>query len=237
MKRLAVIAAAALFAAAPIVYAVDTTISGGRMEMVDKGQEVRFTGGVKLLRGIDTLTSKEMRTNRTRDKVNVKGNVKLTRNASSTETWKAFGDTGFYDTKEGTGYLIGTVKRARVTRTEIFSSTQTRVTDIFADRIDFYRDGQRAFAQGNVYGKTIDPKSGDVMEFRSQEAEHLGDEGKVTLTGRTEMPVLTQTGVKGTKRVTGKTIIYYIGSQRLISKDSAQAVVVQEKKEIGTRRH
>lgn len=220
----------ALLLTALAVHGVDTTITGGRMEMVDKGQEVRFTGGVKLSRGTDTLVSREMRTNRTRDKVNVKGDVRLTRNASSTETWKAFGDSGFYDTKDGTGYLIGTVKRAHVTRTEVLSSTQTRLTDIYADRINFYREGDRAFAQGNVYGKTIDPKTGDVFEFHSQEAEHLGNEGKVTLTGPTEKPVLTQRTPKGTKRITGKTIIYYIEQRRLISKNSAEAVMLQEKK-------
>jgi lipopolysaccharide export system protein LptA len=231
VKRVALFATAALFAAAPAAHGVDTTISGGRMELVNKGDEALFTGGVTLERGADTLLSREMRTNRARDKINVKGNIRMTRHVSSTETWKAFGDTGFYSTKDGAGYLIGTAKRAHVTRTEIVSSTETRVMDIFADRIDFVREGQRTFAQGNVYGKTIDPKTGDVMEFHSQEAEHLGDEGRVTLTGKTEKPVLTQAGVKGTKRVTGKTIIYYIDTRRLVSKDSAEAVMRQKHQE------
>jgi len=230
VRRVVFLGAAALFAAVPILYSVTTTISGARMEMIGKGEEVLFTGGVKLVRGTDTLISREMRTNRTRDKVNVKGDVKLIRKLSSTETWKAFGDSGYYDTKDGTGYLLGKVKRAHIMRAEVLSATQTRVTDIWADRIDFEREGQRAFAQGNVYGKTIDPKTGDVLEFRSQEAEHLGQEGKVTLTGPTEKPVLDQTTLKGTKRITGKTIIYYIDERRLISRDTAEAVIRQEKK-------
>lgn len=230
MKRafVAVLASAAFFAA-PVVHGVDTTITGARMELINKGDEVLFSGGVKLDRGIDHVRSRQMRTNKTRDKVTLTGNVRLVRKASSTDTWKAFGDLGFYNTKDGTGYLIGSAKRAHVERTEILSSTMTRVTDIYADRIDFAREGQRAFAQGNVYGRTTDPQTGDVYEFHSQEAEHRGDEKRVILTGPTEKPVLTQTGKKGTRRVTGKTIIYYIDTRRLVAKNAAQAVMRQPK--------
>jgi lipopolysaccharide export system protein LptA len=222
---------AAVFFAALAVYSIDTTIQGARMELVDKGKEVLFSGGVKLVRGTDTMLAREMRTNQTRDKVNVKGNVRLTREASSTDTWKAFGDLGFYNTKDGTGYLIGTAKRAHVTRTEVVTSTITRLTEIFADRIDFVREGQRAFARGNVYGKTVDPKTGDVYEFQSAEADHFGDDGRVVLRGGPEQPVITSTGPKGTRRVTGKTLIYYIDARRLVSTENAEAVVHEVREE------
>jgi lipopolysaccharide export system protein LptA len=230
-RRLMVAAAihAAALLAAPASHSVDTTIKGARMELVDKGEEVVFTGGVRLERGTDTVIAKTMRTNKARDRVAVKGDVRLTRLTSATETWKAFGDSGFYNTKDGTGYLVGAVKRAHMTRTEVLSSTSSRYSEIYADRIDFVREGQRAFAQGHVYGKMADPDTGDVYEFNSEEAEHRGDEGRIILTGPTTRPVITQNGPRGFKRVTGKTIIYYIDRRKLISTNNAEAVLQQVK--------
>lgn len=229
MRRLFVMAAALVLVAVPSVRGVDTTIKGERMELLNKGEEVLFSGGVRLDRGNDTLLARTMRTNQNRDRVNVKGDVKLTRKMSSTETWKGFGDAGFYNVTNGTGYLLGGVNRAHLIRTEVVSTAAVKTADIFADRIDFYREGQRAFAKGNVYGKLSDPVTGDVYEFRSEEAEHRGAEGCVVLTGATEKPVVTHVGQKRSKRITGKKIIYYIQSRRLVSTNNAEAVLRQEK--------
>ncbi|MBV9079775.1 MAG: hypothetical protein JO102_01505 [Elusimicrobia bacterium] len=226
-RDVALLAAALL--AAPLAHGVDTTIKGGRMEILNKGGEAVFTGGVKLDRGTDEMRAEEMRTNRERDKISAKGNVSLFRQTSATETWRAYGESGFYDTKTGDGYLVGKKKQARVIRTEILSSTATRQIEILADRIDFAKEGQRATAKGLVYGKTVDPDTGDLYVFESDQADYQGDDKQIILTGADLMPLLTQTGPKETRRVTGEKIIYYIDSRRLISEGSAQAVLRQEK--------
>ena len=53
------------------LYALDTTIKGGKMELVNQGEKVIFTKGVTMRRGTDTITSKKMVTNKKRDKVTV----------------------------------------------------------------------------------------------------------------------------------------------------------------------
>lgn len=226
MRRLAL--SVLLLTLAAAAGAEDTTITGDRMELVDKGNQVIFSGGVHLVRGPDDMRATEMRTNKTRDKITAKGKVRLVRKASSTETWKGFGDVGHYETDTGTGYLLGTRKQARLIRDAVTESSATQSMDIIADRIDFSREPQRAYARGKVYGKTIDPKSGETYEFYAAEAEYRGSERRVILLGLPR-PVILQTGLRKVRRVTGDRIIYYIDERRLISEGSAQAYTREEK--------
>lgn len=209
-------------------FAENTTITGERMELLNKGEVVVFSGNVHLVRGDDDMRAAEMKTNKARDRITARGRVRLVRIASATETWKGFGDVGHYETQTGTGYLLGLDKRARMVREEVVSSTETRTMEILADRIDFSREPQRAFARGSVFGTTTDPETGERYEFRAAEAEYRGAERRIILFGEPR-PVLTQSGGPKTRRITGDRIIYYLDQRRLISEGSARAVTREEK--------
>jgi lipopolysaccharide export system protein LptA len=223
VKRVGLFLAIAL--AAGVASAEDTTITGDRMEFLNKGAEVLFTGGVHLVRGTDDIKASEMRTNKERDKVTAKGDVKLFRQTSATETWRAFGDSGFYDTQSGQGYLKGKRRRqAKLVREEVVTSTITRTIVLFADRIDFSKEPQRAYAVGHVHGETTDPKTGDNYEFDAHEAEYRGDDKRVVLFGKPR-PIVNQPNGPKAKRVTGDRIIYYVDERRMIAEGSARAVL------------
>src|SRR5687768_1922477 len=87
--------------------AVETQIKGGSMELLQNGESVYFKDGVELIRAGDRLTAREMKTTSSRDKISAWGNVKIYRKVKDGEIIEGFGDEGFYDTKKGTGYLIG----------------------------------------------------------------------------------------------------------------------------------
>jgi lipopolysaccharide export system protein LptA len=203
--------------------AVDTTITGGRMELLNKGDKILFTGGVVLIRGNDKLTSTQMTTNKKRDKIDVAGNVRLFRRVSSTETWEATGDSGFYNTQQGSGYLIGSAQKAHVVRTEILSSTMSRVVNLYADRIDFAKAKQFATAKGGVQGKSVDPTNGDHYDFWSDQADFDGEASRITLTGEVQ-PLVIQTLEKGRRVIKGDKIVYFQKDQRMISEGHAEAV-------------
>ena len=217
--------ALALFSILSLVSAADTTIKGGRMELINKGESALFTDGVKLNRGPDQVESNQMRTNRERDKVTVTGNVRLLRRVSSTETWKGFGASGHYNTEEGSGYLLGDNRnQARVIHTEVLSSTASRVVTVTADRIDFLRDTKKAFAQGKVQGSTVDPDTGDKYEFWSDRAEFDGEEKKLTLTGETQPLVLHTEEAGGRRTLRGDKIVYFTDDRRMTSEGKSRAV-------------
>ncbi len=214
----------AFFLFSSTLHAEETTIKGGRMELLNKGDTVRFSGGVRLNRGTDQLISENMQTNHERDKVYAQGDVKLFRKVSSTETWQAFGDKGFYDTQVGSGTLWGKgVKRARVVHTEVLSSTMSRVVNLRADRIDFYRETKRAYAQGTVSGEAVNPENGERFEFQSEIADFDGDKKIITLSGKTQSTAVQYTK-EGRRTVTGDKIVYYTELKRMKSEGHARAV-------------
>lgn len=229
MKMPLVVLAAALAMPAP-ARAIDTVIKGGRMELRDKGDIVYFTDGVRLTRGPDRLVAREMVTTKSRDRVTAIGDVKLHRDVSEQEKWDGTGEKGYYDTRSGTGYLLRGRRRAHLTQTKIISSTATQKVDIDADRFDFERDPKIAVATGDVFGTTTNPDTGDVFRFWAEKAVYDGNERKVTLTGNPK-PKIHQHVADGERTITGQVIIYYIDSQRLVSKDDAEAVFTEEKKE------
>lgn len=206
--------------------AIDTTIEGGRMELVNKGNTVLFTDGVKLVRGIDQLKAARMETNQNRDRVFVKGNVRLLRTVSSTETWTGNGDKGFYDTQTGAGYLEGEKdKKARVVHTEILSSTSTRIVTLYADRIDFEREKKRSTAKGRVQGDTVDPATQEKYEFWADQADFDGAANTIVLSGETQ-PLVVQTVKDGSRRVWGDKIVYNTETKNMLSEGNARAVFV-----------
>jgi lipopolysaccharide export system protein LptA len=211
--------------------AVDTTISGGRMELLNKGDKVLFTGGVELNRGADKVLANKMTTNKKRDRVRVEGNVRLYRKISSTETWEGTGASGFYNTVHGSGYLEGAKGvKAHIVHTEILSSTSTRIVHIYADRIDFSRAPQSATATGRVEGKTVDPQTGDHFDFWAEHAFFDGTTKELTLDG-TPQPVVIQTLVDGRRVLKGDKIVYFNETQHMTSEGNAEAVFEDAKGE------
>lgn len=207
-----------------------TTIEGGRMELIDKGEVVLFKGGVTLRRGNDVLQAAQMRTTRKKDRISANGNVRLFRRLSSTQTLKGYGQNGFYNSKTGDGYLVRGRKPARLIFVEVLSSTRTRRTDIFSDRIDFEQNPMRALATGSVYGKTIDPDTSEVYEFWSDRGEYKQSDSTVVLSGEPK-PVVRLSKGDTYKRITGKTIIYNVKDQRFSAEGATKAVLVERKNE------
>ncbi len=218
-----------LFAAR--AFAVETTIKGGRMELVNKGESVVFSEGVQLDRGGDQLKAKKMKTNRDRSQIYAEGNVQLFRQVSATETWHAYGESGYYDTKAGGGYLTGPEKnKAHVIHTEIITSTSSRVVHLYAYRIDFFREVKNAFAKGAVHGSTVDPSTGEQYEFWSDEANFEGAKNTLTLTGSPQ-PVVIQTLATGKRTVKGDKIVYNTELKTMASEGNAEAIFEDEKTE------
>ncbi len=203
----------------------DTIIKGGKMELINKGQEVVFSGGVKMTQATDVLTAREMRTTQNRDKISAKGDVKLFRQVSATETWKGSGEKGAYDANSGMGTLWGGKDPAFINKTEIVSSTMTRSVDLWADQIDFFRDNKMAKAVGRAQGKTVDPQTNDQYEFWSDQAVYDGKGKVLVLTSKTRARIL-QTGQTSKREVFGRMITYYVDSGRMVSDGDAQAVMV-----------
>ena len=211
------------------LFATETTIKGGRMELINKGDSVLFTKGVRLNRGTDQIDARQMKTNRDRDKIEVKGDVKLFRRVSSTETWQGFGESGYYDTQEGSGYLLGSKKeQAKVIHTEMISSTSSRVVTLIADRIDFLRDTNKAYAKGSVQGTTVDPETGEQYDFWSDNADFDGEEKTVTLYGEAQ-PLVVQTTSDGRRTLRGDHIVYFTEEQRMTSEGHSYAVFEDKK--------
>ncbi|OVE77444.1 hypothetical protein BVX98_02795 [bacterium F11] len=207
----------------PSLWAVETTIKGGKMELLNKGEVILFQNGVNMKRGRDWLKAEEMETTKNRKKVKAKGSVQLLRRISDEEKLHGFGDRGYYNTQHGKGYLIGDSKKAHLIYHQILSSTQTRRIDLYAKRIDFEKEKSKAIAKTKVYGNTIDPDSGDKYEFWADQAEYFSLEKKIVLTGR-PYPKVFQTGANEEKRISGKTITYYVGDQRFVAEGDAKAI-------------
>jgi lipopolysaccharide export system protein LptA len=197
------------------------------MELINKGQEVVFSGGVKMTQSTDVLTAREMRTTQNRDRITASGDVRLFRQASSTETWRGSGEKGFYDANAGLGTLWGGKDPAYINKTEVVSSTISRGVDMWGDQIDFFRESKMAKAVGRARGKTIDPETGDQYEFWSDKAVYDG-KAKVLVLNSEKLSRILQTG-KATKReVFGHAITYYVDSDRMVSDGEAQAVMVDD---------
>lgn len=211
-------------------FAADTTIKGGKMELLNKGQEVLFTKGVRLERGKDIIEAQQMKTDKSRKKIFASGKVKLFRKNSSTESWKGQGDTGFYNTESGEGYLVGNSKPAFVTRTEIVSSTQSRTVDLWAHQIDFFEQHQQAEANGNVTGQFVDPETMDKYEFLSDRAKFDGKTNELILSGET-LPSVTQNSLSSRRRIVGETITYNSQSRKMVSEGQSQ-VVMEERESL-----
>lgn len=202
----------------------DTIIKGGKMELINKGQEVVFSGGVKMTQATDVLTAREMRTTQNRDRITAKGDVRLFRQASSTETWRGSGEKGFYDANAGLGTLWGGKDPAYINKTEVVSSTITRSVDLWGDQIEFYRESKMAKAVGRARGKTRDPQTGDQYEFWAEKAVYDGKAKVLILTGEKNSRLL-QTGKTTKREVFGQAITYYVDSGRMVSDGDAKAVM------------
>lgn len=199
------------------------------MELLNKGDTVLFHDGVRLEREFDTLEANEMQTNKTRDKVNAQGDVRLFRQISATETWHGYGESGFYNTQNGTGFLLGdNKKKARVVHTEILTSTMSRVMNVTADRIDFSRGAKTANAKGFVQGATTDPWTGERYEFWADQADFDEENNKVTLYGAYQ-PIVIQSLIQGRRTIKGDKIIYFSLEQRFRSEGNATAVFEEDR--------
>ncbi len=204
-------------------FAVQTTIKGEKMTLLDKGESVQFSDGVQLDRGTDRLIAARMVTNKAREKIKAFGNVKLFRKLDNGEEWRGFGAEGFYDTKTGVGFLLGKAKQAHIVYVQVLSSTATRQIDIFAEKFDFFKINDMGIASGRVYGKTVDPETGDLYEFWAEKAVYEREKGTIVLTGEPQ-PLVTQKIGKETKKVQGDVVTYSLNEKKFISEGRSRAV-------------
>jgi lipopolysaccharide export system protein LptA len=197
------------------------------MELIDKGEIVRFKGQVVLTRGTDVIKSNTMETSKLRDKVNANGHVELLRNLPTGEKIKAYGDRGFFNTQTGDGYLIGNRKQSHVIYSQILSATATRTTDVFAERFDFSQTTSTGLASGRVSGKTTDPNTGDHFQFWSSSAAIDQTTQLMRLTGPTPSKLRQDTAV-GHRILEGDTITVRSDGRTLFAEGNARAVFIDE---------
>jgi len=210
--------------------AIETTIKGGSMELIQNGEWVHFKGGVELERDHDRLVAQEMKTTKERDQITAWGKVRLFRKMTESETLQGFGHKGFYSTKKGSGYLLGARERAEIHYQQILPQKVVRDLYVFANQIDFVEEKTRAVAKGNVYGKTRDPETKEFYEFWADKADYFGDEKKIILTGETK-PIIQQTLGADRKEITGEVLTYFMDSRKIVAERKAEAVHIGKKGE------
>ena len=220
-----------LIAIFPIfIGAAETTISGNTMELVDRGESVLFKGDVKLERGTDVIKADWMQTSKYKDKINAKGQVELQRFMPDGEKIKAFGDTAFFNSKSGEGYILGSRKKlSHVIYTQVVSSTASKTLDMYAKRFDFSENATTGTASGTVYGKSPDEESGMPYEFWSDQADLDNQSKSIRLTGIVQ-PKVKQAFPGGNRTITGDTIVYSYEAKKFQAQGRAQAVFVEIKK-------
>ncbi len=211
--------------------AAETTITGNSMELLDRGEEVLFTGKVKLERGTDVIKAGWMKTSKYKDKVNAKGNVELLRTMPDGEKVKAYGDEAFYNAETGQGHILGTKKKkSHVIYSQVVSATATRTLDMYAHRFDFSENTSTGTARGAVYGISPDVQTGTPYEFWSEKADLDNQKKNIHLTGETQ-PKVRQAIDNGSRTIVGDSIVYSYETKKFEANGRAQAVFVDIKKE------
>lgn len=208
------------------------------MELVDKGDVVRFIGGVVLTRGNDILRADRMETNKHRDKVFANGRVHLFRKMLTGEKLNAYGDQGFFNTESGDGYLESRSKPAHLVYDKVLSSTATRELDIYADRFDFSQVRSTGVATGNVTGSTIDPNTGDHFQFWTSSADIDQGDQTVRLYGPVVSKIRQETA-KGYRTIEGDVITLKSDDRTMLAEGNARAIFYDdvEKKETARGAH
>jgi lipopolysaccharide export system protein LptA len=207
------------------VRAGDTTIKGDTMELIDKGNIVKFKGHVVLHRGTDVLKANHMETTKTREEVKASGRVELLRDLDTGEKLKAFGDRGFFNTTTGDGYLVGEKKLSHVIYHQSVA-TGTRVMDVYADRFDFSQTQSTGVATGRVNGTTRDAATGTDYQFWAPKAEIHQGRQQVHLTGGDDKARVRQVNESGDREIEGVAITYNLEKRTLHAVGNAQAVFV-----------
>lgn len=143
----------ALFAASA---APKTVITGSRMNLLNKGDAVEFVGGVKVVRGNDSLSADKVLSEEKNGYVHAWGNVYLRRDVPEENVrWEAWSQEGVYLTDASSATLWNKTSRVKLKRSSLSSvdtvPSRSSHLEMKAIRVTFFQ--------------STDPQPSAVMEY------------------------------------------------------------------------
>jgi lipopolysaccharide export system protein LptA len=228
---------------APEASAPKTVITGGRMNLLRKGDAVEFVGGVTLVRGKDRLAAERMVSEEKRGLVKAWGDVRLRRDMPAEGVrWEAWADEGAYDTRASSGTLRGKKRAVRVKRSPLVARSTEPVVYLEAERMTFFQAKSPA-APGEAspdqaasveawervylrYDETV-PEARRT-EVWADRASYDGVTGELRFwngAAAAKFPRARQEQGGQAREVSGKVISFFAREERLSVEQNVQAVV------------
>lgn len=228
-----------------------TVITGDRMNILDQGDAVEFTGGVKMVRGDDTLTADRMVSDEKNKTVRAWGRVHWRRDVPLEGIrWDVWGDEGFFDSANSSGTLRGKRKQARVRRSplnnapggvltlrsnlvrlfpkgEDVSGRVPWVSSATVNAVNLSSETSSAEAIGKVYVTYVEgaPQPRET-EMWCDRALYDGAVERVSLwQDKQGMARLRQVEGRDVRNLTGRLISYFPKEERLVVERDVTAVV------------
>lgn len=184
-----------------VFFGEPATITGNKMNILQKGDILEFVGNVKLVQQNLTITADEMKSNENTGMVYGKGNIAV-HYSSGTENTFAWGGMAEYDKNSGAGIFTENVKVKRV-----LSQNTEEVVNLTCEKLEIFEFGNRFHAIKNV--KIIQPQT----QATSDEAFYDHKTKEILLTGGP--PKIIKTDEEG-------------HSQRLIASGDKVAIITDK---------
>jgi len=197
------------------LYGGPATITGNKMNILQKGDILEFIGNVKLVQQNINITADRMKSNEKTGMVHGAGNIAI-RYSSGTEDTYTWGDTADYNKNTGSGIITGNVKVKRT-----LSKSTTDVVNLTCDKLELFEFGDRFHAIGNV--KVNQP----FMVATSSEAFYDHKSKEIMLIGGS--PKIVKSDSKGNSEYSGDRII-------IVTDREVFTVLGNTKTKIGTNR-
>ena len=125
------------------LYCEPATITGDKMNILQKGDILEFIGNVKLVQQNLTISCDKMKSNEKTGMVEGYGNITV-HYSSGTENTYAWGDTAEYNKNSGSGIFTGNIKVKKILQ------NTTDSIDLTCDELEVFGFGDRFHAINNV---------------------------------------------------------------------------------------
>lgn len=243
----------------PVAPPPKTVITSKKVQVLQRGRAVEFTGDVTLTREGDRLTADRVVTEEGNTVARAWGHVALSRNSPVENlTWEAWGDEAAYDTSNSSGTLWGVTAPARAARAMILADGKKEVRfQLEAQRITFFQDRSGGVAESSAPLSMADAGGGVFIrseesaprprrtELWSGRAVFDGREGRLTLENgfrpppgfsntmppsESDRPFCRQTVGREIRDVSGEVMTYRPSTRRLVVERNAMARVLFEAK-------
>lgn len=233
---------------------VKTVITGARMNLIQKGAAVEFTGGVTMQRGPDLLKADRMVSDEKNGLTQAWGRVYLRRDdPAAGARWEAWSEEAQYAKNLSSGTLWGKKEPARVLRKPL--SGEGEQLEMRGYRITFYEaapvapstsPAQVVEAEKRVYVRMEEepekegPPSARVTEIWAGRCEYDGRLSSTTFTGGygdpapesaiagrdPAFPLARQREDGDVRELTGESVTYMLDERRLLAEGNVRAVIL-----------